>query len=206
MKDKCNFRLTLSKLRAVLCSALVCATAIPVQANTITVTNTKDSGPGSLLQAFADANDGDTINFAVTGTIGLTSGELLVDKSVTISGPGAASLAVDGNTGSRVLHIGAGKTASISGLTITNGNIASGNGGGILNDHGILTILNSSVSGNHAYYAGGGIYNDADNGGSATLTIMNSIINNNSAGWRRPRRRHLQQRGDADDYQQQREP
>src|ERR1700746_1261676 len=66
-------------------------------ANTITVTNTNDSGPGSLRQALADVNDGDTINFAVTGTIGLTTGELLVDKSITISGPGAASLAVNGN-------------------------------------------------------------------------------------------------------------
>ena len=43
-------------------------------ANVITVTNTNDSGPGSLRQALADANDGDTINFAVTGTIGLTTG------------------------------------------------------------------------------------------------------------------------------------
>jgi hypothetical protein len=183
MKDKCNFRLTLSKLGAGLCSALVCAIAIPVQANTITVTNTNDNGPGSLRQALADANDGDTITFAVTGTITLTSGELLVDKNVTISGPGAASLAVDGNRATRVFHIGAGKTVSISDLTITNGIVASGNGGGILNDHAILTILNSSVSGNHAHDAGGGISNDADNGGSATLTIMNSIVSGNSAGF-----------------------
>ena len=60
--------------------ALLYAAVIPVHATTITVTNTNDSGPGSLRQALANANDGDTINFAVTGTIGLTSGELLVDK------------------------------------------------------------------------------------------------------------------------------
>src|SRR5690349_3032166 len=53
----------------------------------ITVTNTNDSGPGSLRQALADANNGDTINFAVTGTIQLTSGELVIDNSITISGP-----------------------------------------------------------------------------------------------------------------------
>src|SRR6478736_9790205 len=58
-------------------------------ATTITVTNTNDSGPGSLRQAVADANDGDTIEFAVTGTIGLTTGELLVAKNITISGPAA---------------------------------------------------------------------------------------------------------------------
>ena len=35
--------------------------------NIITVTNTNDSGPGSLRQALVDANDGDEITFAVTG-------------------------------------------------------------------------------------------------------------------------------------------
>ena len=34
-------------------------------ANVITVTNTNDSGPGSLRQALADANEGETINFDV---------------------------------------------------------------------------------------------------------------------------------------------
>src|SRR5215469_6961681 len=61
-------------------------------ATTITVTNGNDSGPGSLRQALADVNDGDTINFALTGTIGLTSGELLVNNNVTISGPGPKML------------------------------------------------------------------------------------------------------------------
>src|SRR5438552_14167856 len=63
-------------------------------ANTITVTNTNDSGPGSLRQALLDANDGDTIEFALNGTINLTSGELVIDKNVTISGPGSNSLTV----------------------------------------------------------------------------------------------------------------
>ena len=67
---------------------LFCAVVIHLQATTITVTNTNDSGPGSLRQALANANNGDTINFAVTRTIFLTSGELLVDKTVIISGPG----------------------------------------------------------------------------------------------------------------------
>src|SRR5215469_12184500 len=60
-------------------------------ANIITVTNTNDSGAGSLRQALADANDGDTINFDVSlqgQTIALTSGELVIDKSITITGPG----------------------------------------------------------------------------------------------------------------------
>jgi hypothetical protein len=191
---------------------LFCAVVIQLQAGTITVTNTNDSGPGSLRQALANANDGDAINFAVSGTIALTSGELLVDKSVTISGPGAAVLAVDGDFTSRVFHIGPGKTVSISGLTVTNGSAGSENGGGILNDHAILTmdncavqnsggfvgggiyndgsagsaaltILNSTVTLNGALYAGGGIYNDADNKGNATLAILNSSVSNNGVGF-----------------------
>ena len=52
---------------------LLYAAALPVHAATIIVTNTNDSGPGSLRQALAVANDGDRIIFAVTGTITLTS-------------------------------------------------------------------------------------------------------------------------------------
>src|SRR6266705_2085399 len=79
-------------------------------ANIITVTNLNDSGSGSLRQALADANDGDTIEFAVTGTISLTSGELLVAKNITISGPAAESLAVNGNAKSTVFHVVPGET------------------------------------------------------------------------------------------------
>jgi len=124
-------------------------------ADTITVTNTNDSGPGSLRQALVDANDGDTITFAVTGTIGLASGELLVNKSITISGPGAESLAVNGNATSRVFHIGLSKTVTISGLTVTNGNASNQpalDGGGIYNDHATLTVSNCTISNNaHTY-------------------------------------------------------
>ena len=75
--------------------------AIQLQAATITVTNTNDSGPGSLRQALAVAHDGDRITFAVSGTITLTSGALVVARNVTISGPGANHLSIDGNQGAR---------------------------------------------------------------------------------------------------------
>jgi hypothetical protein len=159
--------------------------ALPV--NIIVVTNTNDSGPGSLRQALGDANDGDTINFdsSLKGqTIMLTSGHLIVDKSVTISGPGANHLAVDGNATDRVFSINPGgtpgKTVTISGLTITNGNVTNDYGGGISNANGTLTLSDCTVSGNSAY-AGGGIFNLGANG-PATLTITNSTISGNSAG------------------------
>ena len=82
----CKIKRTCSVLIGAL---LLCATTLQMHAATVTVTNTNDSSPGSLRQALTTANDGDTITFAVTGTITLTSGGLPVTKNLTISGPGA---------------------------------------------------------------------------------------------------------------------
>ena len=160
---------------ATICLILACALTISAHATTIIVSNTNDNGPGSLRQALVDANDGDTIDATgVSGTITLTSGQLLVDKSVTINGAGADVLALDGNATSRVFQIVTGaKTVSISGLTIRNGQ--GGNGGGIENARTVtLTIINSTLSGNAAGL-GGGVFN------SGTLTIINSTFSSNMA-------------------------
>ena len=153
---------------------LLCAVAIRARATTITVTNTNDSGPGSLRQALADAHDGDTVEATgISGVIRLTTGELLVDKSVTINGAGADVLAVDGHATSSVFQIDSGKTVTISDLTIRNGE---GNfGGGILNGGGAtLTISNSTLSGNIGGF-GGGIFN------TGTLAIVNCTVSGNAA-------------------------
>jgi hypothetical protein len=167
------------KTRILFLITLLCAAIASVQivdAATITVMNTNDSGVGSLRQALADANDGDTIDFSVTGTITLTSGQLLVNDSITISGPGANILAVNGNVTNRVFYIASGETVTISGLTITNG-ANENSGGGIYNDHSTLTVNNSMVSGNFSYTLGGGMYND-----HGTLTVSDSTVSGNLAG------------------------
>ncbi len=97
------------------------------EAATSTVTTLADSGAGSLRQALADSAAGDTITFAVTGTITLTSGELVITNSLTIAGPGATNLAVSGNSVRRVFRIGNPvASVTISGLTICNGKSADG--------------------------------------------------------------------------------
>jgi len=168
----------------------LCAVITSVQilhAATIIVMNTNDGGAGSLRQALTDVNDGDTINFdpSVTGSITLTSGELFVNDSITISGPGANTLAVNGNAASRVFHINPGKTVTISGLTITNGHAGGifpdDAGGGIYNDHATLTVSSCAVTGNSADF-GGGIYNFGETNGSAALTVSNSTVSGNSVG------------------------
>src|SRR5262249_35005295 len=89
--------------------------------STFTVLNLNDSGPGSLRDGLASGDD--TIDFApkLSGTITLTSGELLVNNSVTINGPGAGKLSISGNDASRVFDIAAGFDVTISSLTITHG-------------------------------------------------------------------------------------
>jgi hypothetical protein len=157
-----------------------CLIALSTLAATITVTNTNDSGAGSLRQALANANNGDTIHFGITGVITLTTGELLVDKSITINGPGAASLTVDAILASRVFHVSSGVTAAIAGLTITNGtgwaDELTNTGGGIYNDRAALALDNCTVSGKYAGYGGGGVHNR-----SGTLAVANSTFSGNWA-------------------------
>jgi hypothetical protein len=156
--------------------ALVLAPATVTHAATIQVTNNNDSGAGSLRQAIADAGIGDEITFSatVTGTITLTSGELSINKNLTITGPGAHVLTISGNNASRVFSIYSGREVTISGLTIANCDIPFA-GGGIANG-GTLTINSSIVSGNKAANIGGGIYNIF-----GTLTLNDSTVSGNHA-------------------------
>jgi len=140
---------------------------ISAYADIITVTNTNDSGPGSLRQALVDANDGDTIAFTVTGTIGLTSGGLLIAKNVTISGPGPKKLSIDGNQAIFVFGVFPGKSVTIFGLTIRNAEA----GAGVWNEQGTLTVSDCAVTDN-SY---GGLFND-----QGTLNVNNCVLGSNS--------------------------
>jgi hypothetical protein len=169
------------------CVSLLCAITISARADTITVINTNDSGPGSLRQTLADANNGDTIDFdpALNGqTITLTGGELAIDKNITITGPGANLLAVSRFQNAspfRVFHLLPAHTAVIQGLAISNGLAQSGFGGGILNE-GSATVVNCAVSGNSATASGGGIFSGFSSERATILIIENSTLNGNFAG------------------------
>lgn len=153
-----------------------------VEAATIVVTNTADNGAGSLRAAIVAAADGDTIQFdaALDGqTIGLTGGELVIDKNITISGPGPNLLAVSRVSTApqfRIFTLMSGHLVSIAGLTISGGVAAAG--GGIGNDGTTLTISNCIISGNFSDVGvGGGISS------VGSLTIVDSIVSNNQASF-----------------------
>jgi len=103
------------KICLVCVAVLACYGLSPaLNANTIRVTNrvtnTNDSGTGSLRHALAAAHNGDTIDATgVSGRILLTSGALqtnsFFNNNVRIIGPGAGNLAVDGNATSPGLKI-----------------------------------------------------------------------------------------------------
>jgi len=151
---------------ATLTALLFYINAMAAHAATVTVTNTNDSGAGSLRQALTIVNDGDTINFAVSGTITLTSGGLPINKNITISGPGPDQLSVDGSQALLVFGIFPQKAAGMSGLTVRNGQI------GIWNEQGTLAVNNCTVTGNSEV----GVYTDG------TLNIGNCVITLNSFG------------------------
>jgi hypothetical protein len=127
-----------------------------------------DRGPGSLQDAIAGTPAGGTVDFqpGLSGTITLTTGELLIDKDLTIAGPGAGVITVSGNHASRVFDIATNFTVAISGLAIANGTSLRGSG---IDNARTLIASGLTISGNAATGTfpdgGGGMYSDG------TLTV-----------------------------------
>src|SRR3989442_3840043 len=151
---------------------LMCAGSTSLNAAIIIVSNTADNGTGSLRAALSSAVNGDTIDATgISGTIILTSGELLITNDLSINGPGPANLAVDGNfpnSSNSVFHVTSVATVSISGFTITNGHTSGFSGGGIYNFQTVLTVSNFTVT-RYSSSAGGRILRNACKFGSAQL-------------------------------------
>jgi Domain of unknown function (DUF4347) len=167
---------------------------------TFNVTNTNDTGGGSLRQAVLDANGAggaDTIAFSgavfadqTPDTIALSSGQLTITDALVIAGPGAGLLTINANNLSRVFQINPGVDATIANITIANGR-SSNVGAGIAN-YGSLAVVNTTFNNNFANFGsmlinggtfnsnrasihGGGIYN------SGGLEARNSNFNTNQA-------------------------
>jgi hypothetical protein len=181
-----------------------------------TVTDTSDSASdtGSLRYAVNQANAntniaGSAIEFDIptsdpgydpqtnswTITLNGDSGPLELSEQTwpeEIKGPGASTLTVSGHNATGVFQVDGSTTASISGLTISNGlggvtnsgaltvrdciisDNSSSTGGGISNG-GILTVSESTIEDNSAAYAGGGIVSEG------LMAVTDTTIADNSA-------------------------
>ena len=146
----------------------------------------------AITTSNSNAQD-DTIELAASGTYTLTVRDnalnglprILPDggHTLTIHGNGATiqRSSVGGTLTFRIFYINSGANVTLSGLTITNGNLVA-HGGAIYNDGEsasvILTITNCTITGNTGDY-GGAIYNDGETI-SATLIITNSTFSGNT--------------------------
>ena len=97
-----------------------------------------------LLAALAG---GGTVTFSCSGTITLTA-EIVIAADTTIDGSGQ-TVTISGNHAVRVFTVNSGVTLNLNELTIANGSVDAGYGGGIHN-WGTLNVSNSTFSGNSA--------------------------------------------------------
>jgi alpha-tubulin suppressor-like RCC1 family protein len=157
----------------ILASLMVFAPTFVAHAATCTVTTEADSGPGSLRAKIADASC-DTIYFDDDYTILLTN-ELTIARDVTIDGQ-IHAVTISGNNAVRVFSINSGLTFTLQNLTIENGRVMDGSGGGIISTNSTVNITNTVFSNHTTRFAGGAI--KITNG---MLTITNSVFSNNNS-------------------------
>ena len=183
------------------------------------VSSLADSGAGTLRDAIAKADThtgADTIIFhlpapaahsenIITLASTLTVDPITPGDKLTITGPGAGKLIVNGNNAVQAFYLGGPDTTdnpvTISGLSILNGKFAAG--GAILSNES-LTLNNVIASGNTVTNVGGAIFvvggphvsisnsritgNHADNDGggifilqATSIAITNTVVSGNSA-------------------------
>lgn len=164
---------------------LMCLFCVSWAQTTFTVSNTNDSGVGSLRQAILDAETSpgaDIIDMTgITGTITLASDLPNISQDLTINGAGSANTIIDGNSLYRPFFIGGAFQGStevpviaVDGLTIQNGYSegesptgnaggGAGMGGGMFVNNGDVTMTNVLFSGNSVLGGTGG--NDRFGGG-----------------------------------------
>jgi hypothetical protein len=112
------------------------------------VQNTNDSGNGSLRDVISCAWDGATIIFTLPpmSQITLTTGEIVIDKNLTLSGSGINQLIISGNNNSRIFNLLPGQNLHIENLSLKNATAASN--GGALFVKGNLTLNNVLLENN----------------------------------------------------------
>lgn len=158
----------------------------PARAANVAVTNTNDSGGGSLRKAILDteANAGaDTILFSLPGsgpwTITLAGPLPAITKPLTIIGPGQGQLTIQGNNTFRLVTVNApGQAVSISGLRLTKGRATGSYGGNLRSIGGDLTLHDVALTDGTADDDQGGAGAYLSNG---TIALGSVLVSGNVA-------------------------
>jgi hypothetical protein len=133
-------------------------------------------GDHTISPAVSNSANGDVFRLLV----GTYFDNVVIDRSLSISGAGPTKTTVDGTQVGPVFMINPGVTTTLADMGITGGKIDENSiwGEGILNMGGHLDVKNCNIHDN----AGGGILNYAEfDSGDASTTVINSEIHHNSA-------------------------
>jgi len=162
---------------------------------TFLVTSTADSAPASnpaantmrwaVEQANAASSPSDIeIELGTSAaTITLLKGQLELtntkDATTIYDGPDEGPVTISGNDASRVFEVAKNVTASVSGLTFSDGNTSAyafDSGAGVYNDGGTLTLTGCTISGNSVSGGlGGGLEN---NDGKLEIIVASEAVKN----------------------------
>jgi len=149
------------------------------------VSNTANSGPGSLRESiiglpsgrilsFDLALDAQSIEVDAGGPLAISAKTVTID-ALHLSG----GLTIDANlNGHRIFEVVSGSELTLRGASLANGianDLNDDSGGAILNE-GTLTVDRCTIEGCHADFSGGAISNNG------TLTLCDSTLNSNTAG------------------------
>jgi hypothetical protein len=145
------------QLRVFFACSLVLASS-QLFAATLVVTNSADSGPGTLRERIAAASAGDSISLQVSSPIFLNS-QLVISKNLRINGNTTPGFKVSGNNTTRIFNISGGMV-DIHDLVIADGHV---------------TGTNGPVGANGETVYGGGIFVAS----GAILTITQCVLSNN---------------------------
>jgi len=144
------------------------------------VTNSADSGPGTLRSAITNAANGAVITFdpSLSGATITLRNTLTINTNLTIDAsalPGG--LQINGNRAVTVFNVALNITVFLNSLTITKG-YGINSGGGIFNDSGTVTLNQCTLFGNSAPAEGGGIENNY-----GTMTLNQCTLSGNFAAY-----------------------
>ena len=189
--------------RLYILAALILLAGGTGEASTRTVTGGADDGSvGTLRYVVSNAVDGDAIVFhSSVSTVSLTD-DLLLDKALTITGPvtikqttpdrrvlyvtGACTLKNLTITGGSLGNGGGGYGAGMycfSDVTMKNCIVTGNTGGGGIHNSKNLVLQGCAISGNSADggISAGGIRNGAGGSWTASLTMTDCVVENNTS-------------------------